>query len=112
MDYKVGDRVKVEFEGTVSEVHRDSILVQPDYSPDVDDSYYVDHPLIESGAVTKIKPALPTKMGSVIKTPDDELLVLTGRGWHYVSGTNTYTPGAILRVVGDFTVEYEPDEED
>ena len=116
MDYKIGDRVKVEFEGTVTDVYDDgdegdTVGVETDAG-----RYHLVNPVL----VTKIKPALPTKVGSVIRITEwcdckeSWTALLTETGWRVSvdseSENSDYRPGDMANMTTGFEVIYEPEE--
>ena len=73
-DYKPGDRVRVEFEGT--------IVDSGDGWLEFDNGECL---TTEGLTITRIKPTLPTEFGSVVELEDGFRLVFDGGAW---SGIN------------------------
>lgn len=101
-EFKVGDRVKVEFEGEVMMAREAWVEVKSDKSKDTVDVYF------EDAHVTKVAPKLPTKVGSVVDSCGYRF-ILTDRGWHATSDVRPYGSGVFESSIyaKDFTVVLE-----
>ncbi len=77
-EYKVGDKVHVEYNGFVTHVPRNSDCLEIQSDSMVDDAYYVDERF-----VTKVAPALPTKPNAVIRSAYFLPAVLANGKWAY-----------------------------
>lgn len=107
---KVGDRVRVTYEGTV-----DSLSLSPGayIRTDVDGTGITTY--AHAQFIEKIKPSLPTKPGSVIKVTKwgrfkntNHILTLHTNGkWVHTAGVD-YEPRGLLNYATEWEVVYDP----
>jgi hypothetical protein len=99
-EFKVGDRVKVEFEGHMKDTEFNNTRIL------VDDGFSGTWVLRESA--TKLAPELPTKEGTVIDSHGYRF-ILTTRGWHPTTDKDPYPMEAFKASMyaRDFTVVLE-----
>jgi hypothetical protein len=100
-EFKVGDRVKVEFEGVV--VHPlagGELLVQ----------YGRFTKWLPAEHITKLHDPLPTKNGAVILSDGGTAMQLDNGNW-YALASGGFTPDDVLYANDQFTILYAGDDE-
>lgn len=102
-DFKVGDRVKVEFEAEITDHDDDGTWrIQPEPAD------YREIVYISPERMTKLGPPLPTKVGTVIDS-NRFRFILTRNGWHATVDHSPYQPGEFEESIyaKNFTVVLE-----
>jgi hypothetical protein len=110
-EFKVGDRVKVEYEGYVKYKSPSGGLDLVNSPDDIDSDIHIASVIIRPKAtatVTQLAPPLPTKLGSVIDSHGFRFMLTRG-GWHTTTDQKPYRRGEFEKSMyaQNFTVVLE-----